>query len=31
MIIIEVMDEYRKCADVIIYVGLAFPLEVLLL
>ena len=31
MIIIEVLDEYRKCAVGIIYVGLALPLEVLLL
>ena len=31
MVIIEVLDKYRKCAVVIIYVGLAFPLEVLLL
>ena len=31
MITIEVLDEYHKCAVGIIYVGLALPLEVLLL
>ena len=31
MIIIEVLNEYRNCAVGIIYVGLALPLEVILL
>ena len=31
MIVIEVLDDSRKCAVGIIYVGLEFPLEVLIL
>ena len=31
MIIIEVLDEYRKCAVGIIYIGLAMLLEIILL
>ena len=31
MIIIAVLDEYRKCAVGIVYLGLALPLEVIIL